>query len=208
MNSSPPLPELNVPFHPRDISAKLINSVSFSLFAVFATRCLWDIMNVATGGFHGFLSVDVPDNDWWKQLVLFSVFFLWEIIPSLLVLVIFLPVPKTHLRHHPHLPSSRVPASSAGRSRGGTGGSLPDFSSPSAMAAPLETDARYDSDGSGEDERRPLARAHPAPPPVSVLRAPLPPIAGSSWSAFTSTGAYRCEKRKTNTENLLHIKQK
>jgi hypothetical protein len=175
----------------------MINSVTFSLFAVFFTRCLWDILSVATGGFHGFIAIDLMDNVWWKQLVLFSLFFLWEIIPAVFVLIIFWPIPKTHLREV--VSTSRVRRAS-----------LPDFSSPDAISGLLETDARYDSDGEG-DERRPLPVSsathvhgngngngngngiapHVVPHvAVTVLRpAPLP--AGGSWTTFSSTGAYR-----------------
>lgn len=66
--------------------------VSFSLFALFTTRCLYDFI-MATGQ----VNFNVSDDNNFEVVFVFVAFCLWEIIPSILVLVLFGKVKATSL---------------------------------------------------------------------------------------------------------------
>jgi len=66
--------------------------VTFMIVLLFLSRCIFDFMNTA-----GKWEVDIDDEHVGSQLVVFFAYFLWEIVPTVTIVLLFWRIPTTHI---------------------------------------------------------------------------------------------------------------
>lgn len=71
----------------------MIFVVTFIIFLLFLSRCIFDFMNIA-----GKWVVDITDdNSPNEQIIIFVAYFAWEIVPTLMIVLLFWRIPTTHI---------------------------------------------------------------------------------------------------------------
>lgn len=66
--------------------------ITFIIFMLFLSRCIFDFVNVA-----GYWIVYVDSNAIRDNLIIFFLYFFWEILPAVLILGLFWKIPTTHI---------------------------------------------------------------------------------------------------------------
>jgi len=75
-----------------NVNWKKIIFVTVTLLIIFTSRCLYDFVSGA-----GYFSINVTDSSATEKIIVFSTFFVWEIIPPLLTIFLFGKIIPTKL---------------------------------------------------------------------------------------------------------------
>jgi hypothetical protein len=75
--------------------------VTATLILIFTSRAVRDFV----AAFHiGVIDIDNPHDEIWRQIIIFLMLFIWEIIPTILVILFFWHIPKTTVSIPPPRP--------------------------------------------------------------------------------------------------------
>jgi len=83
--------KIKVPFNPKGLPRGIFNIFNLILIILFLSRFIFDIVSTAVN-----LQVLVATSRViWVEIVVFLIYFCWDICPAILVIILFWNIPKT-----------------------------------------------------------------------------------------------------------------
>jgi len=149
---------MKVPFNPKGLSRGVFNIFNLILIVLFLSRFIFDLVTTAVN-----LQVLVASSTViWVEIVIFLIYFCWDICPAILVIILFWNIPKTGDTVLGSMKYQTIPRKEA-KFGGGLGDVDPLLKNAHGNKI-WENESRYDSDDENTGSYQPRSPGSSAPP--------------------------------------------